>query len=63
MTISMNELELYDPVRIQGTETIYEGLEGELTSIRDVIGVETHGVFLPKVDGRRWFSPGELVKI
>lgn len=56
----MADLGIGDRVTATGTETRYEGRMGEPVMIREPHGIHTHGVKLDGLDGRRWFSPGEL---
>lgn len=49
-----------DRVRVEGTETIYEGRTGEVVMIL-TNGVYDHGVELEGVEGGlRWFTQGEI---
>ncbi len=54
-------LEAGDRVRVNGTETPYEGKTGQVKNMRD--DFYCYGVKLDGLDGRRWFSKGELMPI
>ncbi len=57
----MSGVDIGDRVRVNGTETPYEGKTGQVGAIRD--DFYRYGVALDGLDGRRWFSKGELMPI